>query len=132
MLRGSAVAAAFLTAYVLAVGALTHLTVVTLGLVERRYAGAPWQAWLSVHWPRQAGFYAPAAVAALLAAWYSRLPMEDVPGLLGAFLGVILFMMLWDYASWELAKPSTLLFQLLLGGAFFVAARICRRRVSAR
>jgi hypothetical protein len=109
MLRGAALAAAFLAAYALAVGALTHLAVVVLGLVERRYAGAPWQAWLGVHWPLQAAFYAPAAVAALLAAWYSRLPMEDVPGLLGAFLGVILFMMPWDYASWELAKPSTLL-----------------------
>jgi hypothetical protein len=128
VLLGLASIVVFGAAYVLLVGALTYLNAVVFGLIEREYLDARVQGWLRIHWPFQAIFYAPAAVAALLATWHSRLLMEDAVWLLSFFLGVILLMMEWDYGSWELRKPTTVVFVLLLAIGFFITARICRKR----
>src|SRR5262245_3832863 len=116
----------FGAAYVLLVGALTYLNAVVSGMVEPEFLNARVQGWLNVHWPLQTIFYTPAAVAALLATWYSRLSRGDAVWLLSSFLGVILLMMEWDYTSWELRKPSSVVFQLLLAIGFYLTARICR------
>jgi hypothetical protein len=127
-LLGLASILVFGVAYVLLVGALTYVNAVVFGLVEREFLDARVQGWLQIHWPFQTIFYAPAAVAALLATWYSRLPRGDAAWLLIFFLGVILLMMEWDYATWELRKPSLVVFLVLLAIGFFIAARICRKR----
>jgi hypothetical protein len=129
-LLGLASMMAFGAAYVLLVGALTYVNAVLFGLVEREFLDARVQGWLHRHWPLQTIFYAPAAVAALLATWYSARSSRDAIFLLIFFLGVILLMMEWDYGSWELLKPSTLIIALLLAIGFFITARICRKRAS--
>jgi hypothetical protein len=130
VLLGLASIVAFGAAYVLLVGAVTYVNTVVFGLIDREFLDARIHGWLHRHWPLQAIFYAPAAVAALLSIWYSKCPMGDALWLLSVFLGVILLMMEWDYGTWEVLKPSTHLNVLLLAIGFFIAARIVRKRAS--
>jgi hypothetical protein len=130
--RGLAVLVAFGGVYTLLVAALTYLNAVGLGLVGRTYADAPWQGWLEYYWPFFALAYAPAAVAALLSAWYSKLPIGGMAAFLGATLASILLVMGLDYGSWNVGKPTQIVQGLLLGGAFFFVARAYRRRTLLR
>jgi hypothetical protein len=132
ILPGLAALAAFGGAYILLVGALTYLNAIVFGLVHRSYAAAPWQGWLQYYWPFFALAYAPAAVAALLSARYSRLSIGGMVAFLGASLVLILLVMQLDYGSWEVGKPTQIVQALLLGGAFFLVARVYRRRARLR
>jgi hypothetical protein len=78
ILRGLAIAAGFVAAYVLLMGALTYFNVVALGLIDGKFYNAPLQAWLEIYWPLWSIFYAPAAVAGLLAEACYR-AVRDVP-----------------------------------------------------
>jgi hypothetical protein len=134
ILRGLAVSAGFVGAYILLVGALTCFNVVLLGHLDGKFANAPWQAWLEIYWPLWSIFYAPAAVTALLAAWYSGLSLRHTAALLGAFLVLILLVVETTWLTFAV-RPHAERFgqEMLLGelvfltGAFFVAASVCRR-----
>ena len=129
---GLVVACAFLVGYVFLVGVVTYLNVVVLGLFDEKfynsrlqylYHYAPWQAWLKIDWPFCVVLYAPSAVAALIAAWYSKLSLWDAALLLSAFLTLLLTVM--QVASPMPAYIGGLVFTVI---AFFVTAQICRSR----
>jgi hypothetical protein len=132
-LLGLVVACAFLAVYVFLVGVITYLNVVALGLFDEKfynsrfgywYNYAPlWQVWLKIDWPFSVVLYAPSAVAALLAAWYSKLSLRDAALLLGAFLTLLLTVM--QVASPMPAYIGGLVFTVV---GFIVTAQICRSR----
>jgi hypothetical protein len=121
-----AIACGFLAAYVLAVGALIYVNVVVFGLGDSKFSHALVQAWLEVYWPLWTIVYSPAAATALLAAWYSRLPLRNVWVLLGLFLALIAVAMevafVYDVHLLVIVGELTLLTVI-----FFLIARMCRR-----
>jgi hypothetical protein len=106
-------------AYIAAVGALAHVFVVVLGRGE---------ADLEFYWTLWTIVYAPAALAALLAAWYAWLPPRGALALLGFFLALICAAMLLSFAYFD-TGPGLVTLALLAGG-FFLVAQACRAFVA--
>ncbi len=123
--RGLVVAGFFVATYALLVGAVTFVNVEALGFGE---------AGLELYWPLWCLLYAPAVVAALLAAWYSRLSLTYASALLGVFLALIVVTVeaqWWVISIWPAADgPGAISAELLgLAGAFFIVAQICRAKI---
>jgi hypothetical protein len=117
----------FLVAYIIAAGALTYVNVVIFRLADGKFLSDPLRGWLEIYWPLWTIFYAPAAVAALLAAWFSGLQGRAASWLLVFFLAVIGLTVEATYildprdgATWLLLET------LLLASIFVVIAQTCR------
>jgi hypothetical protein len=118
-------ACAFLFAYILAIGALTYVNVVVFKVADVKFLTNPFRAWLEIYWPIWTVFYAPAAVAALLAAWFSGLQGRALSLLLGSFLTLICIVM--GPAHFFDVGGRTLLIGLFLLAIIYVAiAQMCR------
>jgi hypothetical protein len=138
-LLGTATAIIFIAAYILLVGAITFADVVVFELADPKMRG--WRAWLQVIWPLWVVFFSPAAVGALLACWYSKLPLRGAAALLGVFLALTLVVIEVVWVALHLTPIARIGvgggrfgLSLLLGasvvliGAFFVIARAYRHR----
>jgi hypothetical protein len=87
---GVVVPFAFIAVYVMAVGAVTFINISVFHLADSKF-GAMWvEPWL-FYWPLWTVFFAPSAISALLACWFSRPSRRrDATVLLAAFLFLIL------------------------------------------
>jgi hypothetical protein len=122
------VACAFLVAYVVVTGALTYVNVVVFRLADAKFLSDPFRAWVEIYWPLWAVVYLPAAATALLAAWYSRLPLRSALAPLGAFIVLISVAMEASFvyhADW----PTLLIELVVLSATFFLVAWTCRKPI---
>ena len=77
-------------------------------------------------------FYSPAVAAALLAAWYSRVPPRRAPVLLALFLALITATVQWTLVQ-RTGGGSLLIGELaILSVVFFAIALMCRSRLYRR
>jgi hypothetical protein len=82
---------AFVATYVLAVGAILFINIGVFHIVDPKFREMWIEPWLRMYWPLWTVFYAPSAMLALLACWYSRpLLPRHATVLLGFYLFLIL------------------------------------------
>src|SRR5262245_52001770 len=113
----------FVAAYFLAMGTLLYANFVVFS--SRGRMELPW----SDFWIGYTMFYSPAVVAALLAAWYSRVPVRRAPVLLALFLALITAMVQWTLLQ-RTGGGSLLIGELaILSIVFFAIALMCRFRL---
>jgi hypothetical protein len=115
-------AGAFIAAYILLVGALVYAS---FGLFDPflRRVGL-WQ----IFWSGYAIVYSPAAAAALLAAWYSRLSPRGTSVLLAVFMALTCVVIQWTLLQ-KTGGGSLLIGELgMLSVVFFAITLICRRK----
>jgi hypothetical protein len=118
-------AGAFIAAYILTIGVLTFVNVVVFRFADAKFLSASFRAWWEIYWPLWTIFYAPAAIAALLAAWSSGLQGRATSLLLCLFLALIVVAMEPSYL-YDAQGPQLLIELLLLAGIFVVVAQVCR------
>jgi hypothetical protein len=82
---------AFVMAYVFGVGALTLVNIGVFHLVDPKFREHWVSAWLKMYWPLWTTFFAPSAISALLACWFSR-PSTQIDAI--RLLGLCLFLIL--------------------------------------
>jgi hypothetical protein len=88
---GPIVPFAFIAAYVLALGAISFVIIGVFGMVDVMFRAAWVSAWLELDWPLWTILFAPSAISALLACWFSRPSVRrDAAMLLGVYLLLIL------------------------------------------
>jgi len=89
---GPVVPFAFIAAYVLAMGASTFISIAVFDVVDPKFRAVWVKYWLDLAWPVETIAFAPSAICALLACWFSRpLTQRDTMALLGAYLFLIIF-----------------------------------------
>jgi hypothetical protein len=115
-------ACAFVAAYILLLAALLYAN---LELFTPR--GRRLDQWHN-YWGAYVIFYSPAAVTALLAAWYSRLSPQSLSVLLGAFVVLIGVVFQWTLLQ-RTGGGALLIGELVtLTVAFFAIALVCRSK----
>ncbi len=89
---GPVVPFAFIAAYVLAMGASTFISIGVFDMVDPKFRAVWVKYWLDLAWPVETIAFAPSAICALLACWFSRpLTRRDATALLGVYLFLIIF-----------------------------------------
>jgi len=89
---GPLVPFAFIAAYVLAMGASTFISIRVFDMVDPKFRAVWVKYWLDLAWPGETIAFAPSAICALLACWFSRpLTQRDATALLGVYLFLIIF-----------------------------------------
>jgi hypothetical protein len=113
-------ACVFIASYFLLMAALLYANVVVFSPPVRRQP--PWfDCWIGYTM-----FYSPAVAAALLAAWYSRVPPRGASVVLALFLALIIAMVQWTLLQ-RTGGGSLLIGELaILSVVFFASAFICR------
>jgi hypothetical protein len=114
------VACVFGAAYLFLVGALMYVNVV----VFNPYRRDPTMWW--DYWIGYIIFYSPSVAAALLASWYSRLPLRGVSVLLGIFLCLITAMVQWTLLQRSGGGALLITELAVLAVVFHTAAVMCR------
>jgi hypothetical protein len=115
-------ACAFVAAYMLLFGALLYAN---FGLFSP--PGGRLGLW-QTYWAAYSVFYSPAAIAALLAAWYSRLSPQSAAVLLGVFAALICAVFQWTLLQ-RTGGGALLIGELVtLTVVFFATALICRSK----
>lgn len=130
---GFAVPFAFIATYTLCVGALTFLNIGAFDMVDAKFREMWVTAWLQIYWPLWTVFFAPSAICALLANWFSGATgRRDAVIMLGVFLGLILIAIeiqwtldayIGRYGFWPLLSALT-----ILGAMFFAIGQVARVR----
>src|SRR5262249_3141216 len=111
---GPVVPFAFIAAYVLAMGASTFISIGVFDMVDPKFRGVWVKYWLDLAWPLETIFFAPSAICALLACWFSRpLTRRDATALLGVYLFLIIFVPIG--ATWALGPYLGQGFWFLVG-----------------
>jgi hypothetical protein len=88
---GVVVPFALIAIYVMAVGAVTFINISVFHLADPKFGVMRVEAWLELYWPLWTVFFAPSAISALLACWFSRpWTRRDASVLLAAYLFLIL------------------------------------------
>jgi hypothetical protein len=112
-------ACAFIAAYILLVGALVYANFAVFS-PGRRFG----------YWTGTLILYSPAAAAALLAAWYSRLSPRGASALLGVFLTLICAVVQWTLLQ-RTGSGSLLISELVILSVVFIATGlICHARLT--
>jgi hypothetical protein len=134
---GFVVPFALIVAYVLGVGALTLLTIVVFDMGDPKFREEWLKSWLEIYWPLWTIFFAPSAICALLATWFSgATERRDAVMMLGVFLVLILITIeigsvldpyIGRYGFWSLLGEFA-----ILSAIFFAIAQVARVRMSRR
>jgi hypothetical protein len=112
---------AFIAAYILAVGAILFVNIGVFHMVDPKFHHHWVNAWLEFYWPLWTTFFAPSAIFALVACWFSRpLNPRDAAALLGVYLLLVLFML---EVAWALdLRLASVVGEFVLGAIFMGAA----------
>jgi hypothetical protein len=130
---GFVVPFAFIATYVLGVGALTLFSIGALDMVDPKFREKWVMAWLEIYWPLWTVFFAPSAICALFATWFSRATeRRDAATMLGSFLALILMAIeiewaldryIGQYGFWTFVVAFA-----ILSAIFLAIARVARMR----
>ena len=120
-------AVGFSLAYILGTGAMMYANTAWFGLGDVKFGTGGWE----LYWPLWAGFYAPVAITAVIAAWRSGLPEDPQAALLWGYL-VVIFTCIEVSFLLDIAWPALLAEWALLAAAFFATARAWRERRTRR
>jgi hypothetical protein len=118
---------------VMAVGTITFINISVFHLADPKFGEMSVEPWLELYWPLWTFFFAPSAISALLACWFSHpLTWRDAT----ALLGVYLFLMLVAIEIGWALDPQQFLFLVgefaLLTMIFLVMAYWTRRQAHRR
>src|SRR5262245_31772482 len=121
---GFVVPFAFIAAYALGVGALTLLNIGVFDMADPKFREKWVESWLEIYWPLWTIFFAPSAICALLATWFSRATgRRDAARMLGVCFVLILVAIeiAWALDSYgprallgAIAIPSSIFFAIAL------------------
>jgi len=128
---GPVVPFAFIAAYVLAVGVSTFISIGVFDMVTPKFREMWVTFWLKVAWPLESVAFAPSAISALLACWFSRpLTRRDATALLGVYLFLIIFVPIgarWALDPYVGQGPWLLVGELALLSTIFFAMAYVKR-----
>jgi hypothetical protein len=117
----------FVAAYIFGTGAMMYANTAWFGLGDVKFGAGGWE----LYWPFWAGFYAPVAIAAVIAAWRSGLPAGPQAAHLWGYLVVILACVEVSFLL-DIAWPAAVVEWGLLAAVFFAAAGAWRKRRTKR
>jgi hypothetical protein len=130
---GFVVPFAFIVTYPLGVGALTLLNIGVFDMGDPKFRQEWLKSWLEIYWPLWTIFFAPSAVCALLATWFSgATERRDAVLILGVFFVLILIAIeiewvldpyIGRYGFWPLLGAFA-----ILSAIFFAIALVARVR----
>jgi hypothetical protein len=90
-IRVASLSHSFIVTYPLGVGALTFLNIGVFDIGDPKFREVWLKFWLEVYWPLWTIFFAPSAICALLASWFSGVTQRrDAVVMLGVFFALIL------------------------------------------
>lgn len=121
----------FAVTYVLGLGAVLLMNIGVFGLVDAKFSVSWAGVWLEIFWPLWATSFAPNAISALFACWFSRPPTRtDAIRLLSLYLLLILFAV---QSGWLIdAGPAYLISVFVVPSATFFAIAGWNRANGAR